>query len=250
MKIALCISGQPRGLEHNIPRLLEGLVIPSDIEDIFIHTWFDDSLIGVPFSSAQPDQTGKVGVWAADTIELLKRLNPIRLEVEYPKSFDELSHLLSLPSAIQTQLASNIYSVYRANRLKCDHERVTGVKYDLVIRARIDCEYDQPYDITQHLDPKWDTDDVLHIPHKFQHMRMDDSYPILGGGTYSSMSDTLAYGRSEVVDKFCSVYPQFESIHHHIKPYQYGECFFGYQTRHRYKIRISMQPIDYHLVRG
>ena len=46
MKIALCLTGQPRGIAINTPHLLKFLVEPSNIQDIFVHSWFDKSSVG------------------------------------------------------------------------------------------------------------------------------------------------------------------------------------------------------------
>ncbi len=247
MRIALCLSGQPRKLPTNIPYLLDGLVKPSGITDIFIHSWFDESLVGQPFSSAQPAQSGQLGVWLPDTVELLEYLKPKKLLVEKPKSFEQFSHLENLESAIQTQLASNFYSVYMANKLKSEYEAEQGFKYDLVIRTRVDCMYFKPHNITEYLSPNWK--DMLHVPHMYQYDREHKYYPVVGGGDYLALSDTFAYGASDIVDKFCSVYPNFEEIYNKIRPFQYGETYCGYQTRYVYNIPISLQFIEYRLSR-
>lgn len=248
MKIALCISGQPRGLENNIPHLLEGIIKPSNISDIFIHTWFDQSVIGTPFQTAQPGQFGQLGVWAADTIEQLQTLKPKKLLAEKPNEFSQYSKLTGPVSAVQSQLASNTYSVHAANKLKSEYEAEHGFTYDLVIRARVDCKYEKQYNIVEYLDNNWQN--VLHVPYMHQHMRIGDSYPISSGGSYSSLSDTFAYGSSKVMDAFASVYTDFEEIYNAIYPYAYGECYFGYQVTHAHKIGISMQHINYTLVRA
>lgn len=247
MKIALCISGQPRGLQKNIPRLLEGLIKPSGIEDIFIHTWFDESLIGSKFNSAQPGQSGNIGAFAPDTVELLSSLNPKGFMYEAPKTFDDLLHLENLPSVIQTQIASNVYSVYMANKLKTEYEIANGFQYDLVIKTRIDINYYKPHNILDFLDNDWQN--VLHVPYEYQYMRVNDSYPTPDEGPYSSLSDTFGYGSSHIVNIFSSIYPNFEYIYNNIKPYQYGECYFGYWVRKFNGIKISMQNIQYNLAR-
>lgn len=247
MKIALCISGQPRGLEKNIPHLLKGLVNPSNISDIFIHTWFDESVTGTPFQTAQPGQFGQLGVWVTDTIEQLQTLKPKKLLAEKPNEFTQYSNLDGPVSAVQSQLASNTYSVYTANKLKSEYEAEHGFTYDLVIKARVDCKYEKPYNIVEYLDNDWQN--VLHVPHIYQNMRIGDAYPIRSGGSYSSLSDTFAYGSSKVMDAFASVYPNFEKIYDAIYPYPYGECYFGYQVTYSHNINISMQHINYTLVR-
>lgn len=248
MKIALCISGQPRGLENNIPNTLRGLIDPSGITDIFVHAWFDESFVGKPFQSAQPGQNGNLGVWHKDTESLLKGLSPKKMLIEKPRDFSEFSHLEDLPSAIQTHLASNIYSVYTANQLKCEYEEEHGFKYDVVIRTRIDCKYHKPHNITQFL--SGNLENCIHVPHMYQASRMNNLYPIQSGGSYLALADTFAYGNSDTVNKFCSIYPEFEYIHHNIKPYQYGECYFGYQSLYKHGLKISLQNIEYVLSRN
>jgi len=247
MKIALCLSGQPRNLQANIPHLIDGLIIPSGITDIFIHTWYDESLIGQNFHTAQPGHLGSIGKWEEDTIEKLKSLSPISIVHEPDKSFDELSHLVDLPSAIQKRLASNTYSVERANDLKTQYEIDNNFKYDLVIKTRIDCRYFKPHNIVNFLEDDWES--YLHVPEMYQYMRVNDSYPITTGGSYGSLSDTFAFGTSDVIDKFSSVFSNFEYIYSQIIPYQYGECYFGYHTRYHHNIPIRLKQIEYVLHR-
>jgi hypothetical protein len=247
MKIALCLSGQPRNLEKNIPYLLNGLVKPSNITDIFIHSWFDESLIGTSFASSQPFQNGKLGSFSKKTVELLKSLNPKKCIIEKPKDFSEFSHLEDIPTAIQTHIASSLCSAHLCNNLKIQYEKENNFKYDLVIKTRIDCFYEKPINIIDYLDDNWM--EVIHVAYDYQHMRQDRYYPISNGDKYISLSDTFAYGSSEVIDKYCSIFPEFENIFHKIYPYQYAECYYGYQATYKNKINVSMQNIKYNLSR-
>lgn len=247
MKIALCLSGQPRNLEKNIPYLLNGLVEPSNITDIFIHSWFDESSIGTDFISSQPFQNGSLGSFSKDTVKLLKSLNPKKYVIEKPNNFSEFSHLENLPTAVQTHIASSLYSAYSCNNLKTQYEKENNFKYDLVIKTRIDCFYQKALNITDYLDDDWKN--VLHVAQDYQHMRQNEYYPISNGDKYISLSDTFAYGSSKIIDKYCSIFPEFEKIFDKIRPYQYAECYYGYQTTYKNKIKISMQDIKYNLSR-
>lgn len=40
MKIALCFGGQPRSPVASYDTVVKNLIIPNNIEDIFIHTWY------------------------------------------------------------------------------------------------------------------------------------------------------------------------------------------------------------------
>lgn len=247
MRVALCISGQPRGVQKNVAHLIENIIHPTNIKDIFIHTWFSEDYVGKPFDSSQPQNTNNIGVWDKDTLKFLETLDPISIIAEPPKLFDEFSHLGGPSTAVQTKLASGAYSIYKANQLKLEYEIKNNFKYDLVVRARLDCIYETKYNLKNFLCDNWQK--MLHVAEIHQTMRTHDSYPISEGGTYSSLSDTFAYGSSEVVDVFCSVYPNFEKINKLIYPYSYAECYYGYQVRGLHKIEICMQPIKYFLSR-
>ena len=43
MKIALCISGQPRDIDINFPIHKASILDGNDV-DVFIHTWFDPEI--------------------------------------------------------------------------------------------------------------------------------------------------------------------------------------------------------------
>jgi hypothetical protein len=247
MKIALCLSGQPRNLEKNIPYLLNGLVKPSNITDIFIHSWFDESLIGTDFNSSQPFQNGKLGSFSKETVKLLKSLNAKKCIIEKPNNFLEFSHLENLPTAIQTHIASSLYSAYLCNNLKIQYEKENNFEYDLVIKTRIDCFYKEPVNIINYLDNQWKN--VIHVAYDYQHMRENEYYPISNGDKYIALSDTFAYGSSEIINQYCSIFPEFENIFYKIYPYQYAECYYGYQTTYKNKINVSMQDIKYNLSR-
>ena len=241
MKIALCLSGQPRGLPLSLEIIKDKLITPNNITDVFIHTWYDSSCDNQPFDSAQPAQEdGRLGVWKPNTDQILKQeLTPKSILCESPNSFDQFSHLSGLGSAVQTKLASLFYGIWKANELKKEYEEQNNFKYDLVIRTRLDLSYPEPVILSHGLGPN-----ELVVPHSFQHHRMNDSYPLTTGGDYGSMVDIFAYGNSEIMDKFCSVYPEYEHIHSLITPNPYGECYLGYQVRKKHNISLKLENID------
>ena len=240
MKIALCLSGQPRGLPLSLEIVKDKLITPNNITDVFIHTWYDSSCDNQPFDSAQPHQEdGRLGVWKPNTHKILKQeLNPKSLLCESPNPFTEFSHLPGPRSAVQTKLASLFYGMWKANELKKTYEKQNNFKYDLVIRTRIDLFYPEPII----LNPELQENEII-VPHSFQHHRMNDSYPLTTGGDYSSMVDIFAYGSSTNMDKFCSVYPEYEKIHGLISPNTYGEAYLGYQVRKKHNISLKLEDI-------
>ncbi len=237
MKIAVCLSGQPRALPEGLEQLKRNLLEPNGIEDVFVHAWKSKV-----FDSAQPHQSGR---WSyhPDTEALLASLNPKSLLIQENCPFDHLSHLQDLPTAIQKKLASMFYSVWRANELKREHEILYG-DYDLVIKTRIDLNYHKPVILSElDIDLK-----SFNVPAIHQHMRVGDSYPIVSGGSYSSMSDTFVIGRSPKIDFLSLIGKNFELIYNDIWPYAYGEAFLGYQAN-LYQVPIHMVDVQYNLIK-
>jgi hypothetical protein len=248
MKIALCISGQPREISLALEQLKNNVIIPNDIKDIFIHTWYHPDYDNKPFDSAQPAQEdGRLGKWKPNTDKIiLETLNPKKYIFESPNEFDEYKDLPGQPSAIQNKMVSIFYSIWKANELKKQFEEENNFKYDIVVRVRFDLFYNHPIFLEKFMINN--INNGIFLSHKFQHDRQNDSYPISTGGTYSSMADTFAFGSSKNMDLFCSVYPNFREIHSKIWPYVYGEAYLGYQVRGVHHIPINMIPFEYEIL--
>lgn len=79
MKVALCISGQPRSLVGGCTLMKKFLIEPSNITDIFVHLWYDCSMDGKPFNSSQPHLENNIGTWLPGSDQYVKdQLNPTR----------------------------------------------------------------------------------------------------------------------------------------------------------------------------
>lgn len=248
MKIAICISGQPRGIPMALDQLKNNIIIPNNITDIFVHTWYHSDWDNVPFDSAQPGQEdGRLGKWKPKTDQIItETLNPTRIIFDKPNNFDEFLDLPGQSSAVQTKMASIFYGMWKANELKKEYEYEHNFKYDIVVRVRFDLFYNHSLLLEKFMIDNYNNG--IFLSYKFQHDRQNDSYPISTGGTYSSMADTFAFGSSENMDFFCSVYPNFREIHSKIWPYVYGEAYLGYQVRGVYNIPINMIPFEYDIL--
>lgn len=247
MKIAICLSGQPRFVEKGIESLNKNILINKDI-DVFIHSWFDKDNKDIKFDSSQPHLNFNVGTQNEKTEELLNSIEPKKIILEKPKNFDHLSHLPDLPTAKQTRLASMFYSMYQCNQIKTDYEKENGFIYDLVIKTRIDIQYNHQVNILKLINK--DIKNHIFCPKKYQDCRMNDSYPTKSNFSYSSLADTWFMCSSENVDKCCQIYPNFENIYNDIYPYAYAEAYLGYISRGINKINISTIDLDYNLIRN
>jgi hypothetical protein len=86
-------------------------------------------------------------------------------------------------------LVRMLYGIDKANRLKSDYEVANGFKYDFVIRSRFDLEYSHPLELKNFND--------ITIPIGWDHR---------GGYNY-----TFAYGSSEAMDYYSSVYNNLQT---------------------------------------
>jgi hypothetical protein len=248
MRIAICLSGQPRGLPLTADFFLEGWINSNDDVHVFAHQWFDPVISNAHFETAQPHQYQQLGTYNASAPSILiDKLKPKKILFEKPHDFAHLSHLENLPTVVQTQIASNFYSVWAANELKKEYEKLHG-KFDVVVKTRLDLRYFKPVVLSE-IVKEDEIYDHIYVPEIVSHMRINDSYPKQSGGTYSSMTDQVLIGSSENIDKMCDIYPNFERIHNEIKPFQFGECFMGYQ-RSLHLLDLKMVDIDYKIHRG
>ena len=137
MKVALCISGQPRYLDDGYSTIKK-IFDKFDTIDVFVHTWWDDSYKNKPVEFAPNLTYGRYCVWEEDTIEKINKLySPKMFVYEESKTFNTFSDVpygKSNPNSIH----SGWYSVYKCNELKKQYEIENDFKYDLVIRCRFD----------------------------------------------------------------------------------------------------------------
>ena len=247
MKIAICLSGQPRFIEKGVENFKKNILNYENI-DIFIHSWFDENNKNIEFDSSQSYLNFKVGKQNENTLQLFNDLFPKKIKLEKPKNFEELSHLPDLPTAKQTKLASMFYSIYEANQLKKQYEQENNFIYDLVIKTRIDINYNEQLDIFKIA--KDINKNNIFASKKYQECRMNDSYPTKSEFYYGSLSDTWFMTSSENMNKCCDIYPNFEKIYNDIYPFPYAEAYLGYLSRGVTKIDISMIDLDYNLIRN
>ena len=240
MKIALCLSGQPRGLPVSLELLKRGLDIST--MDVFCHAWFDPATVGHSYDSAQSTQNGNVGVVHPQTQELiLNELKPVDCIFEAQREFPFARNFVAPPEANQEKMASIFYSIYTANMLKRKYELKNNFKYDLVIRARYDLFYASKPDIMQYAEIA-----KTHIvtAEKFQGLRMD---PNFGQGWYT-MTDIFAMSSSDNMDIFCDTYPHMTFINTQLT-IPYGENYLGFRVRVMAAVPIHCAPdFDYEIM--
>lgn len=153
MKIALCLSGQPRSIDSGFNCLNESILKYNDV-DVFIHTWFDENNLST--NSVIPGREGNR--LDPNAIEKLEQYyKPKKILVDKPKFWNEkyeftdlcfvkawtwalevASGLDSAKDYICNTANSMFYSIMMSNKIKNEYAIDNGIEYDLVIRNRID----------------------------------------------------------------------------------------------------------------
>lgn len=180
MKIALCLSGQPRmvaaGYEYVKRNILDG----NDVT-IFCHTWFDSSKEELP------------------PIQLY---NPEIFMVEPPIDPD-LSKYTRVPPPQPNWKVKNpalstyaqLYAIHKCNELKRTYEMEANMKFDWVIRSRYDFAINVKIPFNE-LD-----NTQLHIPNCRQTPGRDFG------------NDQFAFSSSENMDKYADAFNRIDEFY-------------------------------------
>ena len=160
MRVALCISGQPRMGHQTFPLIKANIIDPNNA-DVFIHMNFDPNTSYIEKSHLDKGQCHLHPTVASEMIDLYK---PKKVLVEAPKQWrkpnfpvnecriqrsrsmnprpewtdeDHRTHTVK-------QITSSYYSIFKCNELKEVYANENGIHYDYVIRIRFDIMPKQP----------------------------------------------------------------------------------------------------------
>ncbi len=203
MKIALCLSGQPRDIDVTFPKIKQAILDGNDV-DVFVHTWFDPNNLST--NSVIPDRVGKT--LSPDAIEKITQYyNPKQIYIEKPKTWKRKYHFpdkcfiegpswaldveegLDVAKGYLSDMTNSMfYSIMMSNLLKEQYSVSNDIEYDLVIRSRMDFS---PYGVIN-----------------FDAINLDDDILICHDSrlSYGMYSDWFAIGTTNSMNVFCGVY--------------------------------------------
>jgi len=202
MKIALCLSGQPRVVEVGYSKLYNTILKNNDV-DIFIHTWFDPKNLST--QSAIPGREGHR--LSPDAIEKLIQLyQPKKILVDKPKEwtrrfeypektfikahtwvYDALGGIDGAKKYLDNASHCMWYSIMMSNLLKEQYATENNIEYDYVIRNRID--YGPHLEVEFNNSPE---DDVVY----YQHLEQPDGM----------IADWFAMGSNNAMNVYSGVF--------------------------------------------
>jgi hypothetical protein len=203
MKIALCLSGQPRFVQEVAPYIIQNACNGYDV-DIFAHLWFDEDLQTKPYKFEGQWQSQRLRSTSVD--EVLEIYKPISHIVEPSKKFiDSAIHFETslkrywtwgepgqeFRDRIINNTISYFYSLNQVNNLKKAYEYANGLKYDWVVRCR--------------------TDTILHTKINYEHYDPNViNFSNISNQPDGMINDWFDFGGSKVMDAFMSVFPIFD----------------------------------------
>lgn len=190
MKVAVCLSGQPRNVKLGISNLLRNL--DCDI-DVFVHSWWDSSSNSITFknSGGHVVQSNVTNNWIGSLYDMVDVKSVLINSQKKFSTSEMISHSL-MPAVSHFVLQSMFYSVFTSNALKCIYEKENGFKYDWVIRTRFDFGFEYKIDFN-----KFDMTNI-YVPN-------DNPHPF-------GFNDQFAIGSSDNMDVYSNVYKNINNI--------------------------------------
>jgi len=245
MKIALCLSGQPRSIDAGFSALNQSILKHNEV-DVFIHTWFDENNLST--NSVIPGREGNR--LDANAIEKLKEYyNPKKILVDKPRfwndkyEFTDLCFVKAWTWALEVNAGldsakdyicntanSMFYSIMKSNELKNQYSVDNNVQYDLVIRNRID--------FSPHMELKFD--DMFTDEFEDNILIYHDLYQ-----PDNMIADWFAMGRKHAMDVYSTVYNNIEDLikqSNEIDGYWCNELLLKHHIQNN---KIKVEKVDF-----
>jgi len=232
MKIAVCYSGRPRHFYEGLANHKTYLGIDSSSVDIFAHIWFDESLAGTPFRTDAPQ-----GCWPTNKIkaEMEQEWNPKKIVFERPSAFN-LMFVDTWDPKYHTchpkdNQISQFYGIEQSIKLKREYEKEHNFKYDYVVRMRTDTIFNKSLGKISEYNK-----DKLHV------------FEVLPGTDWINTNiadfailDIIAFGGSEVMDKYGSIFSNLERAINEGCPCYTPDSLLGYNA-----VKINNLDVEKH----
>lgn len=208
MRVAVCLSGQPRRALDTYPAIYEHIIKPNNA-DVFIHMNYDKQN-----TYMEKNHMDNGSCVLSETIDedIIALYEPIQYLVEAPKPFNKptiqvaenrIRNTQKMNSHKQwtddecrvhvvKQMTSMYYSIFKCNELKETYANENGIVYDYVIRVRFDFLPKHPI-YCKTLDP--------HFIHY-----------VTIGQTDDLISDWLNIGSNAIMNIYASLYLNIEYL--------------------------------------
>lgn len=170
MRVAVCLSGQPRNALITYEYIFQNIIQPNNA-DVFIHMNYDEN--NLYMEKTHIDKGNCILEKGIDK-QIIQLYKPLDYIIESPINFKNPNLLVSerriermqelnkhknmsneeMKNYIIKQMSSMYYSIYKSNELKELYANKNGFVYDYVIRLRFDLIIYEPI-ICKNLDPNF-----------------------------------------------------------------------------------------------
>jgi len=195
MNIAICISGSIRYPDKSLKSINK--IVPNNVK-VFIHTW--KNIKSGKFLKTIHRLQDKEGIKEMiDTDFNLLQYSYEKLQIDdFDILYEDIKSLyddIKFNSYFRDDVGvlSMYYSIYQANKLKCEYEKDNNIIFDRVIRMRFDSDF-----VNDSLNLIKTTDFDLCIPDT----RFD----------YDGINDQFAIGSSKMMDIYSNVYQDIHEL--------------------------------------
>ena len=161
MKIALCMSGQARGVINGWQGICNNLLNPN-APDIFAHVWADET-------GEQVKAISDLYKPVAMVVEQQRHFVNSRADVDRQRA--KYPHGASRDDFVDRTYSMQ-YSIMQANLVKERHRLEHNIQYDCVIRARFDLSFSRPIECSQY------DMSVIHLLDKCLPDMLDDRFAL------------------------------------------------------------------------
>lgn len=189
MRLAICLSGQPRSFDVAYQSLKE-FYFPKHQCDVFIHTWKDTNYKSQFSDKVVEDSDDLHGNY-------IKLFKPKKIMIEDQIVFDATGIADPIWGCKLNSVLSMFYSIQLCNKLKCKFEREQNFRYDFVMRLRTDLRLIRPIIL----------EDIVPNHIGLFNWTQANEYNERG------FSDVFAVGPSELMNVYSDA---FDKLHHYL----------------------------------
>ena len=190
MRVALCISGQPRNINRGVQNILENMKF--DFE-VFVHAWWDSTKNKSTFKkvlyNGVEDEVSELvnNDWVGSLYDNFD-INKILIEKQVQLNVPEILEKRKLKFTNTFGVCSGMYSIYKCNELKKEYEKENSFEYDWVIRTRADFGLSEPLNLSQF------DNSIVYAPNDNNHnYGFNDQFAIGSSKNMNIYSDTFLY---------------------------------------------------------
>jgi hypothetical protein len=208
MKVALCLSGDPRDFDYIWIDFINKLKFSDHEIDFYIHNWFRGSVGVLDGGREDPE----VGIRSqVSSMAYLQAVRPVRAVVERYECSHVFRNFGKSEDPLRSRSYSMFYGIQNSFQLVQQPDR-----YDLIVRSRPDIFFERSVDFTAMRDVLNQLANSAIFLDLFINPGAQPSHPDAGWGAWtpdgSFIEDFFWVFRPNLLMHFCKIYDQMTSL--------------------------------------